>query len=186
MPQAGNSRGGQTRARRAKRRTPPSRSDAAQRTGARTPRPKTPPVRHAPPKQRGHAGEGGRTISPRNRRPTPIPQTVPQDIFGGPVFSREQAQARRRAERARRRLPEVPLPAIPSLSRPTRAQQRVARQLVKRAIDRFEGPQSTRRAIEVLDILMSDPRSVRRLAPVSRAAAAKLDRMFAGRARAAG
>jgi hypothetical protein len=46
VPQAENSRGGQTRARKVKRR-PASRSDAAQRTGARTPKPKpaAPPSR---------------------------------------------------------------------------------------------------------------------------------------------
>jgi hypothetical protein len=71
LPQADNSRGGQTRARKVKKKkpyTPPasSRSDAAQQEGARTPKPK--PVKRPAPVQRGHASEGGKTIKPKTVR----------------------------------------------------------------------------------------------------------------------
>ena len=156
----------------------------ARRKAKRTPPKRTPPAK---PIQRGHAGEGGKTIAPRNRRPTPLPpSTVPQNIFGGPVFSAEQERAAQKVSRARKRLPEPPLPAIPTLRNPTRKQQRAAAQLVQKAIVNLAGGRDVRRQSEVMDALMSDPRSLRRLAPVNRAAAARLERMFAAQAQRAG
>jgi hypothetical protein len=140
VPQIDNSRGGRARARRANPKRKPAK---------RTPPPK--------PIQRGHAGEDGRTISPRNRRPTtPPPSTVPPNIFGGPVFSKEQRQAAKKTARARRRLPEPPLRAIPTLRNPTRKQQRAAAKLVQQAIVRLAGGHEVRRQNEVIDALMSD------------------------------
>jgi hypothetical protein len=114
----------------------------------------------------------GGPIRVKPKRKAAAPSRVkPATIFGplgrgDEALSRAQGQARRRTSRAQKRLPERPLPAIPTLRHPSRRQQATARRLVSDSRVRQAGTDP--RALAALDEeLAQDPRSRRRLAPVT-------------------
>jgi hypothetical protein len=123
---------------------------------------------------KGQGGSRGPQGLPGPRASAPRP--VPHGVFAGPParpFSRAQAVARQKVERAQTRLPERPVPRVPVLRRYTPAQKRTSAKLVKRSrIQQAGGRSRSAASLNALDReLLQDPRSRQKLLGARLAAA---------------
>lgn len=108
---------------------------------------------------------------PTPSRPTgafrPLGDTAP--------LGRQQRQAARKTERARRRLPPRPLPRVPIIANPTPAQTQAARQRIAKAMTRAvgsggSGAQRLARRSLIAQEFMADPRMARAIRHYGQAA----------------